>query len=102
MFAANHRTALDCNVLVLNKHYMAIRVVGAKRAFSLLFRQLAEVVSLEQGSYANYNFENWCEASEFSAVSSRTATTGFPPSISILPYHGLFACYFTTACRETR
>ena len=65
MLAANHRTALDCNVLVLNKHYMAIRVVGAKRAFSLLFRQLAEVVSLEQGTYANYNFESWCEASEF-------------------------------------
>ena len=65
MFAADHRSALDCNVLVLNKHYMAIRVVGAKRAFSLLFRQLAEVVSLEEGRYANYNFESWCEVSEF-------------------------------------
>ncbi|MHC4260525.1 MAG: HNH endonuclease [Planctomycetota bacterium] len=65
MLAADHKSALDCNVLVLNKHYMAIRVVGARRAFSLLFRQLAEVVSLEEGRYANYNFDNWCEVSEF-------------------------------------
>jgi 5-methylcytosine-specific restriction endonuclease McrA len=65
MFAADHKSALDCNVLVLNKHYMAIRVVGARRAFSLLFRQLAEVVSLEEGRYANYNFDSWCEVSEF-------------------------------------
>lgn len=58
-------SALDCNVLVLNKHYMAIRIIGAKRAFSLLFRDLAEVVSFEKGSYANYNFESWCEVSQF-------------------------------------
>jgi 5-methylcytosine-specific restriction endonuclease McrA len=54
---------LTCSVLVLNKHYMAIRVIEAKRAFSLLFRQLAEVVACEKGSYYNYNFENWCEVS---------------------------------------
>jgi len=65
MFAGECQSALDCNVLVLNKHYMAIRIVGARRAFSLLFRQLAEVVSLEDGSYANYDFESWCQVSEF-------------------------------------
>jgi len=65
MIVAEHKSGLDCNVLVLNKHYMAIRIVGARRAFSLLFRQLAEVVSLEEGAYSNYNFENWCEVSEF-------------------------------------
>jgi len=65
MFAAETNSGLDCNVLVLNKHYMAIRIVGARRAFSLLFRELAEVVSLEEGNYSNYNFRNWCEVSEF-------------------------------------
>jgi len=43
---------------------MAIRIVGAKRAFSLLCRELAEVVSLEEGSYSNYDFESWCEISQ--------------------------------------
>ncbi|MHC4154543.1 MAG: HNH endonuclease, partial [Planctomycetota bacterium] len=61
MISADHKSGLDCNVLVLNKHYMAIRIIGAKRAFSLLFRDLAEVVSLEQGAYSNYDFESWCE-----------------------------------------
>jgi 5-methylcytosine-specific restriction endonuclease McrA len=65
MIAAEYKSGLDCNVLVLNKHYMAIRIVGAKRAFSLLFRQLAEVVSFEQGNYSNYDFQSWCDVSEF-------------------------------------
>ncbi|UCC23320.1 MAG: HNH endonuclease [Planctomycetota bacterium] len=64
MIVAQHKSGLDCNVLVLNKHYMAIRIVGARRAFSLLFRELAEVVSVEQGRYSNYDFQSWCEVSE--------------------------------------
>ena len=44
---------------------MAIRIVGAKRAFSLLFRELAEVVSFEQGNYSNYDFQSWCDVSQF-------------------------------------
>ena len=58
------QSGLGCNVLVLNKHYMAIRIVCAKRAFSLLFRDLAEVVSLEEGKYSNYDFTGWCEVSQ--------------------------------------
>ena len=65
MTAACYQSGLGCNVLVLNKHYMAIRIVGAKRAFSLLFRDLAEVVSLEEGKYSNYDFTGWCEVSQF-------------------------------------
>jgi len=65
MIAAESKSGLDCNVLVLNRHYMAIRIVGARRAFSLLFRDLAEVVSLEQGNYSNYDFQGWCDVSEF-------------------------------------
>ncbi len=64
MIAGGLQSALDCNVLVLNKHYMAVRIVGARRAFSLLCRELAEVVSFEEGSYSNYNFESWCEISQ--------------------------------------
>jgi 5-methylcytosine-specific restriction endonuclease McrA len=63
MITSEHSTGLNCNVLVLNKHYMAIRIVGVRRAFSLLFRDLAEVVSLERGEYSNYDFDSWCEVS---------------------------------------
>ena len=65
MISGQYQSGLSCNVLVLNKHYMAVRIVGARRAFSLLFRELAEVVSFEEGSYSNYNFDNWCEVSQF-------------------------------------
>jgi len=43
---------------------MAIRIVGAKRAFSLLLRELAEVVSFEQGAYSAYDFQSWCQVSQ--------------------------------------
>ena len=65
MMGEEHQSALNCNVLVLNKHYMAIRIVRARRAFSLLFRELAEVISLEEDSYCNYDIESWRQVSEF-------------------------------------
>jgi len=65
VIGAEVKLGLDSNVLVLNRHYMAVRVVGARRAFSLLFRELAEVVAYEEGTYANYNFRSWCEVSQF-------------------------------------
>jgi len=64
MFLASSQHALDCRVLVLNKHYMALRIIGARRAFSLLCRELAEVISCDDGSYANYDLHSWVELSE--------------------------------------
>ena len=57
-------SALSCNVLVLNRHYQALRIVRAKRAFSLLFRHLAEVVCVEEDTYNTYDFQSWAELSE--------------------------------------
>jgi hypothetical protein len=44
MIAGSSQSALDGNVFVLNKHYMALRVVSTRRVFSLLAHELAEVV----------------------------------------------------------
>jgi 5-methylcytosine-specific restriction endonuclease McrA len=52
---------LDAKVLVLNKLYMAVRVVSARRAFVLLCKELAEVIHVEDGKYLNYDFESWRE-----------------------------------------
>jgi len=54
---------LNAKVLVLNKLYMALRVISAKRAFSLLARDLAEVIHVESGQYLSYDFESWAELS---------------------------------------
>src|SRR5688572_10565789 len=59
--------ALSASVLVLNRLYMAVHVVSVRRAFMLLFRELAEVIHVEEGQYANYNFESWREISELKA-----------------------------------
>ena len=56
--------ALNTHVLVLNKLWHAIRVIDARRAFSLLFRNLAEAIRVDDGSYTGYNFESWSELSE--------------------------------------
>jgi 5-methylcytosine-specific restriction endonuclease McrA len=60
-------SALNAHVLVLNKHYMALRAINVKRAFSLLCRELAEVVAVEDDSYAGYSFDTWREVSEYKA-----------------------------------
>jgi len=56
--------ALDGRVLVLNKLYMAVHIVSVRRALTLLYKSVAEVVSVEEDRYNTYNFESWLEVSE--------------------------------------
>ena len=44
---------------------MAIHVINVKRAFSLLFRGLADVLHIENGEFLSYDFDSWVEVSEF-------------------------------------
>lgn len=61
-------SALECSVLVLNRYYMAVRVVNVRRAMTLLYRGCAEVITIEEDQYYNYDFEAWCEISQFHAL----------------------------------
>ncbi|MBX3425182.1 MAG: HNH endonuclease [Pirellulales bacterium] len=61
-------SALSASVLVLNRQYMAVHVVNVRRAFSLLVNCLAEVIHIENGQYANYDFQSWREISELRAA----------------------------------
>jgi 5-methylcytosine-specific restriction endonuclease McrA len=56
---------LEASVLVLNKLFMAVHIISVRRAFVLLCKDLAEVVSLEDGQFATYNFATWREVSEY-------------------------------------
>ncbi|XVJ59016.1 MAG: HNH endonuclease [Tepidisphaera sp.] len=60
--------SLNSKVLVLNKLYMAVRVVSARRAFSMLCREIAEVIHVENASdgprYLTYDFDSWAEVSQ--------------------------------------
>ena len=59
--------ALHASVLVLNRFYFAVHVVNVRRAFGLLYQNHAEVLDLDEGQYANYDFETWLELSELRA-----------------------------------
>ncbi|NLX60684.1 MAG: HNH endonuclease [Phycisphaerae bacterium] len=57
---------LSASVLVLNRMFMAVRVINVRRAFTLLYKDLAEVVSIEDGgAYATYDFSTWTEVSQY-------------------------------------
>jgi len=60
-------SVLNASVLVLNKHYAAVRVTSVRRAFGMLYRRLAEVVSVEENQYLSYDFDSWREVSQFRA-----------------------------------
>lgn len=87
---------LEASVLVLNKMFMAVHVISVRRAFCLLCKELAEVVTLEDGQYMTYDFETWREVSEYRAKNFRqedddwvrTATTEIqaPRVIRLLSY----------------
>lgn len=55
---------LSTSVLLLNRLYMAVRVVTARRAMTLLYCDQAEVVSVDDGQYLSYDFDDWVEVSQ--------------------------------------
>ena len=59
--------ALESSVLVLNKFFAAVHVVNAKRAFAMLCKESAEVISVDDGQYNSYDFTSWVDVSAFKA-----------------------------------
>jgi len=64
---------LDARVLVLNKLYVAVRVISARRAFAMLCRGMAEIIHVENGQYLNYDFATWTEMSALRSEMERDA-----------------------------
>ena len=58
-------SVLDARVLVINKLYNAVRVVDARRAFTMLCKGSAEIISVEAGAYVSYSLHSWSEVAEF-------------------------------------
>jgi 5-methylcytosine-specific restriction endonuclease McrA len=71
MISAGPERALSASVLVLNRFYLAVHVVNVRRAFGLLYRDLAEVIHVEEGQYLNFDFAAWVETSAQRAGAKR-------------------------------
>jgi len=54
--------ALDAQVLVLNKSWVAVHIASARRALALLYQGFARAV--HPSDYSLYDFEDWCELSQ--------------------------------------
>ncbi|MCG3139060.1 MAG: hypothetical protein HJJLKODD_02938 [Phycisphaerae bacterium] len=48
---------------MLNRHYAPVRIISVRRAFTLLLKDLAEVIHIEDGKYLAYDYESWREVS---------------------------------------
>ncbi len=57
-------SALHYSVLILNRFYMPVHVVTVRRAIVMLYRDLGEVIHVEDGQFYNYDFYSWLELSE--------------------------------------
>ena len=77
---------LNTSVLVLNKFYNPVNIINAKRAFSMLFSSIAEVITVEDESYYNYNFLSWAEFSEYkkSFEDSQEHEWVYTPNLTLL------------------
>ena len=88
-------SGLDSQVLLLNRVYAAIRVIDARRAFSLLAKEVAEVIAVEDGTYRNYDFKTWADIAELQQefepdrhewVRTTRFTIAVPKIIRVLDY----------------
>ena len=100
----HHHSPLDASVLVLNKLFMAVHVISVRRAFCLLCKDLAEVVSSEDGQFATYDFATWREVSEFRAKNFRAGgrRLGAHRQHARSRCRASSGCWATTSCRSRR
>jgi len=57
-------SALEANVLALNRNFLAVQVISVRRAFCLLVKGLAEIIHVEGGHYCAFDFDTWLEMSQ--------------------------------------
>lgn len=87
--------SLDEKVLVLNRGYTAVRICHAREAFTLICREAAEILSIEDGNYLTYGLRDWMDVAilqkEFEPENHRwlrlpTLEIAVPKIIRLLTY----------------
>jgi len=75
-------SGLDSSVLVLNRFFMAVHVISARRAFSLLSKRVAEVVHVIEDRYEAFTFESWREVSQYRELFASDETHDWVRTVS--------------------
>jgi len=95
---------LSASVLVLNRNYTAVRVVSARRAFSLLYRNCAEVIDAHDEEWDVLDFEGWVARSRQrrSAPGQQDQFVGTPRYSLLIPRVIRLVTYDKVPRREVR
>ena len=54
--------------MALNRNFQAVHVISVRRALCLLYKELAEVIHVDDGRYIAHDFASWQEFSELKSV----------------------------------
>ena len=68
IFPSQRHSTLGMSVLVLNRSFVVVHVTNVRRALALLFRDVAEVVHIEQGHFSAHTIDSWRELSALEAL----------------------------------
>src|ERR1700743_138988 len=95
-------TVLDQPVLVLNRLWQAVNVIGARRAFGLLSRGHAQVVHHHDDDFRTFSMMDWIDFSETNPPLA-ARERGRPRSRSIrLPRVILLTFFDKLPCKELK
>src|ERR1700759_2154250 len=94
--------ALDQPVLVLNRLWQAVNVIGARRAFALLARGHAQVVHHHEDDFRTFSLMDWIDFSSYNPPADQLDTV-HPISRPIrLPHVILLTFFDKLPCKELK
>jgi 5-methylcytosine-specific restriction endonuclease McrA len=93
---------LDQPVLVLNRLWQAVNVVGARRAFALLARGHASVVHHHEDDFRIFNLMDWVDFSQSNPPLEHMDAVHTPRTTIRLPRVILLAYFDRLPCKELK
>ena len=94
--------ALDQPVLVLNRLWQAVNVIGARRAFGLLARGHAHVVHQQEDDFRMFSMMDWIDFSEDNPPKVELETVHTPTRTIRLPRVILLTFFDKLPCKELK
>src|ERR1035441_2555713 len=94
--------ALDQPVLVLNRLWQAVNVIGARRAFALLARGHAHVVHHYEDDFQTYSMLDWIDFSRVNRPIAELEPVPTPSRTIRLPRVILLTFFDKLPCKELK
>ena len=94
--------ALDQPVLVLNRLWQAVNVIGARRAFALLLRGHAHVVHHHDEDFRVFSMMDWIDFSQSNPPVEEIHTVHTPTRTIRLPRVILLTFFDKLPCKELK